>query len=106
MRRFASPDPSAFVLDEAAAAFLLVDESRDETHERLDLPGLALSSLGLWFATGLISGLHIDGPLTLVLAALLLGALAALPGATDEATRRQAAGTATDYDVLAASEFG
>ncbi len=34
---------------------------------------IALSSLGLWFATGLIDGLHIDGPLTLVMAALLLG---------------------------------
>ena len=34
---------------------------------------IALSSLGLWFATGLLDGLHIDGPLTLVLAALLLG---------------------------------
>jgi putative membrane protein len=34
---------------------------------------IALSSLGLWFATGLIDGLHIDGPMTLVTAALLLG---------------------------------
>lgn len=33
----------------------------------------ALSALGLWFATGIVQGLHIDGPLTLVLAALLLG---------------------------------
>jgi putative membrane protein len=38
----------------------------------------ALSSLGLWFATGLIDGLHIDGPATLVLAAVLLGACNAL----------------------------
>jgi len=35
---------------------------------------LALSALGLWFATGLINGLRIDGPLTLLLAAVLLGA--------------------------------
>ena len=34
---------------------------------------IALSSLGLWFATGLIDGLQIDGPMTLVTAALLLG---------------------------------
>ena len=29
------------------ASFLLIDESRDETHERLDLPGLATSAVGL-----------------------------------------------------------
>jgi len=33
----------------------------------------ALSALGLWFATALVGGLHIDGPGTLILAALLLG---------------------------------
>lgn len=33
----------------------------------------ALAALGLWFATALIGGLHIDSPGTLVLAALLLG---------------------------------
>ncbi len=38
-----------------AASFLLIDESRDETHERLDLPGLATSALGLFTLTyGLI----------------------------------------------------
>jgi EmrB/QacA subfamily drug resistance transporter len=37
------------------ASFLLIDESRDETHERLDLPGLATSALGLFALTyGLI----------------------------------------------------
>jgi EmrB/QacA subfamily drug resistance transporter len=37
------------------AARLLVDESRDQTHERLDLPGLGTSSLGLFALTyGLI----------------------------------------------------
>ncbi len=40
-----------------AAAFLLIDESRDTTHERLDLPGLALSAVGLFALTyGLIEG--------------------------------------------------
>jgi EmrB/QacA subfamily drug resistance transporter len=34
-----------------AASFLLIDESRDETHERLDLPGLVTSALGLFALT-------------------------------------------------------
>jgi EmrB/QacA subfamily drug resistance transporter len=38
-----------------AASFLLIDESRDETHERLDIPGLATSGIGLFALTyGLI----------------------------------------------------
>ena len=38
-----------------AASFLLIDESRDPTHERLDLPGLGTSALGLFALTyGLI----------------------------------------------------
>ena len=38
-----------------AASFLLITESRDETHESLDLPGLATSALGLFALTyGLI----------------------------------------------------
>jgi EmrB/QacA subfamily drug resistance transporter len=38
-----------------AASFLLITESKDETHERLDLPGLATSALGLFALTyGLI----------------------------------------------------
>jgi EmrB/QacA subfamily drug resistance transporter len=38
-----------------AASYLFIDESRDETHERLDLPGLITSSLGLFALTyGLI----------------------------------------------------
>ena len=38
-----------------AASYLFIDESRDETHERLDLPGLATSSVGLFALTyGLI----------------------------------------------------
>jgi EmrB/QacA subfamily drug resistance transporter len=38
-----------------AASYLLIDESRDETHERLDLPGLLTSALGLFALTyGLI----------------------------------------------------
>ena len=38
-----------------AASFLLIDESHDPTHERLDLPGLATSAIGLFALTyGLI----------------------------------------------------
>jgi len=38
-----------------AASFLFIDESRDETHVRLDLPGLATSAVGLFTLTyGLI----------------------------------------------------
>src|SRR5919106_252103 len=33
------------------ASFLLITESRDETHESLDLPGLATSGLGLFALT-------------------------------------------------------
>jgi EmrB/QacA subfamily drug resistance transporter len=33
------------------ASFLLIDESRDPTHERLDLPGLATSAIGLFSFT-------------------------------------------------------
>src|SRR5215217_435088 len=40
-----------------AASFLLIDESRDDTHERLDLPGLVTSGLGLFALTyALIEG--------------------------------------------------
>jgi EmrB/QacA subfamily drug resistance transporter len=38
-----------------AASFLFIDETRDRTHERLDLPGLATSGVGLFALTyGLI----------------------------------------------------
>src|SRR5215470_17194573 len=38
-----------------AASFLLIDESRDETHERMDIPGLLASGIGLFSLTyGLI----------------------------------------------------
>jgi EmrB/QacA subfamily drug resistance transporter len=40
-----------------AASFLLIDESRDETHVRLDIPGLATSAIGLFALTyALIEG--------------------------------------------------
>jgi EmrB/QacA subfamily drug resistance transporter len=34
-----------------AASYVFIDESRDETHERLDLPGLATSGIGLFALT-------------------------------------------------------
>ncbi len=34
-----------------AASFLLIDESKDETHERLDIPGLVTSGIGLFALT-------------------------------------------------------
>jgi EmrB/QacA subfamily drug resistance transporter len=42
-----------------AASYLLIRESKDETHESLDLPGLATSALGLFALTyGLIEANH------------------------------------------------
>lgn len=39
------------------ASFVFIDESKDETHERLDIPGLATSALGLFALTyALIEG--------------------------------------------------
>ena len=39
------------------ASFFLIDESKDETHDNLDLPGLATSAIGLFALTyGLIEG--------------------------------------------------
>ena len=37
-----------------------------------------ISALGLWIASKLVSGLHFDGPGTLLLAALLLGVVNAV----------------------------
>ena len=34
-----------------AASFVFIDETKDETHERLDIPGLATSALGLFALT-------------------------------------------------------
>jgi len=40
-----------------AASYVFIDESRDQTHERLDLPGLATSAIGLFSLTyALIEG--------------------------------------------------
>jgi EmrB/QacA subfamily drug resistance transporter len=59
------------------ASYLLVPESRDETHERLDLPGLATSGLGLFALTyGLIEANTYGWTSTRILGSFALAALA------------------------------
>src|SRR5918996_84297 len=56
-----------------AASFLFIDESRDETHERLDLPGLATSGIGLFALTyGLIEANTYGWTSTRILGAFVL----------------------------------
>jgi EmrB/QacA subfamily drug resistance transporter len=60
-----------------AASFLLIDESRDETHERLDLPGLATSGIGLFALTyGLIEANTYGWGSTRIVGAFAVAALA------------------------------
>jgi EmrB/QacA subfamily drug resistance transporter len=60
-----------------AASFLFIDESRDETHERLDLPGLATSAVGLFALTyGLIEANTYGWTSTRILGAFLVAAVA------------------------------
>lgn len=59
-----------------AASFLLIDESRDETHERLDLPGLATSGLGLFTLTyGLIEANNYGWGSARIVAAFVVAAV-------------------------------
>jgi EmrB/QacA subfamily drug resistance transporter len=61
-----------------AASFLLIDESRDTTHERLDIPGLVTSGIGLFALTfALIEGNGHGWGSTAIIAAFAI-ALAAL----------------------------
>lgn len=39
---------------------------------------LIITAIGLWFASGIVGGMHIDGPGTLLLAAFLLGVVNAV----------------------------
>ena len=58
------------------ASYLLIDESRDETHERLDLPGLATSAIGLFALTyGLIEANTYGWTSTRILGAFALAAI-------------------------------
>src|SRR5918996_1157889 len=59
-----------------AASFLFIDETRDETHERLDLPGLATSGVGLFALTyGLIEANTYGWTSTRILGAFAVAAL-------------------------------
>jgi EmrB/QacA subfamily drug resistance transporter len=60
-----------------AASFLFIDESRDETHVRLDLPGLAASGIGLFALTyALIEANSHGWGSALILGAFALAAVA------------------------------
>jgi EmrB/QacA subfamily drug resistance transporter len=59
------------------ASFVLIDESRDETHERLDLPGLATSGIGLFALTyGLIEANNYGWGSTRIVGAFVIAAVA------------------------------
>jgi EmrB/QacA subfamily drug resistance transporter len=59
------------------ASYLFIDESRDETHERLDLPGLATSGLGLFALTyGLIEANTYGWTSTRILGSFAVAAVA------------------------------
>jgi EmrB/QacA subfamily drug resistance transporter len=59
------------------ASFVLIDESRDETHERLDLPGLATSGIGLFALTyGLIEANNYGWGSTRIVGAFVVAAVA------------------------------
>ena len=59
-----------------AASFLFIDESRDETHVRLDIPGLVTSGVGLFALTyGLIEANTYGWSSTRILGAFLLAAV-------------------------------
>jgi EmrB/QacA subfamily drug resistance transporter len=60
-----------------AASFVLIDESRDETHERLDIPGLATSAIGLFSLTyALIEANHYGWGSPRILASFGIAAVA------------------------------
>ena len=59
-----------------AASYLFIDESRDETHERLDLPGLVTSAVGLFTLTyGLIEANTYGWSSARIVGAFVLAAL-------------------------------
>ncbi len=59
-----------------AASFLLIDESRDPTHQRLDIPGLATSAIGLFALTyGLIEANSYGWGSPRIVAAFVLAAV-------------------------------
>lgn len=59
------------------ASYVLIDESRDETHERLDLPGLLTSGVGLFALTyGLIEANQYGWSSTRIIGAFAVAAVA------------------------------
>ena len=59
------------------ASFVLIDESRDESHERLDLPGLFTSGIGLFALTyGLIEANNYGWGSTRIVGAFVVAAVA------------------------------
>jgi EmrB/QacA subfamily drug resistance transporter len=72
------------------ASFLFIDESRDETHQRLDLPGLVASALGLFALTyGLIEANTYGWGSARILGAFVLAAVALLAFVVLEKRQRE-----------------
>jgi EmrB/QacA subfamily drug resistance transporter len=73
------------------ASYLFIDESRDETHASLDLPGLATSAVGLFALTyGLIEANTYGWTSTRILGAFVLAAAALASFVVIERRRRDA----------------
>ncbi len=71
------------------ASYLLIDESRDETHESLDLPGLATSALGLFSLTyGLIEANTYGWTSTRIVGAFAVAAVSLVAFVVIERARR------------------
>jgi EmrB/QacA subfamily drug resistance transporter len=72
-----------------AASYLLIDESKDDTHESLDLPGLATSALGLFSLTyGLIEANSYGWTSTRILGAFAIAAVSLVSFVVIERRRR------------------
>jgi EmrB/QacA subfamily drug resistance transporter len=72
-----------------AASYLLITESRDETHESLDLPGLATSALGLFALTyGLIEANEYGWTSARIAGSFIVASLALLAFVRIEQRRR------------------
>jgi EmrB/QacA subfamily drug resistance transporter len=74
-----------------AASYLFIDESRDETHASLDLPGLATSAVGLFALTyGLIEANTYGWTSARIVGAFVLSAVALVSFVVLERRRRDA----------------
>jgi EmrB/QacA subfamily drug resistance transporter len=71
------------------ASFVFIDESRDETHERLDIPGLAASAVGLFSLTyALIEANTYGWGSTRIITAFVIAAIALVAFVLLEANQR------------------